>query len=93
MPRFWTVSNHELREMATATHIHYYLNSKLYSTQFVFAPSFARRSMSVHCHGEITRVASPGDTVTITGIFLPQKYEGFKGMQAGLITDTYLHGE
>lgn len=48
------------------------------------------RSMSVHCHGELTRISSPGDVVTIDGIFLPQRYDGFKAMKAGLITDTYL---
>ena len=28
------------------------------------------RSMSVHCRGELTRLASPGDVVTIDGVFL-----------------------
>jgi DNA replication licensing factor MCM7 len=50
------------------------------------------RSMSVHCRGELTRLATPGDVVTIDGIFLPQKIaeSGYRAMQAGLVSTTYL---
>src|SRR5690349_4723641 len=48
------------------------------------------RSMTVHLVGEQTRTVTPGDTVYITGIFLPVPYTGFKALRAGLITDTYL---
>lgn len=50
------------------------------------------RSMNVHCRGELTRVASPGDVVTIDGVFLPQRIaeSGYRAMRAGLITTTYL---
>ena len=33
---------------------------------------------------------SPGDVVTVSGIFLPMPYTGFKAMRAGLTADTYL---
>jgi DNA replication licensing factor MCM7 len=50
------------------------------------------RSMSIHCRGELTRLASPGDIVTVDGIFLPQRIaeSGYRAMKAGLITTTYL---
>ena len=31
------------------------------------------RSLTVHCRGELTRIASPGNEVTIDGVFLPQR--------------------
>ena len=46
--------------------------------------------MTVHLVGDITRTVSPGDSVYISGIFLPIPYTGFKALRAGLITDTYL---
>ena len=52
------------------------------------------RSMSVHCHGELTRQASPGDVIIIDGIFLPIKSSensgGYQGLKSGLLTTTYL---
>ncbi|KAI9346991.1 MCM2/3/5 family-domain-containing protein [Obelidium mucronatum] len=48
------------------------------------------RSMTVHLVEELTRQVSPGDTVHITGIFMPVPYVGFKAIRAGLLTDTYL---
>ena len=48
------------------------------------------RSITVHCRGELTRQCAPGDTVTLSGIFLPQRFSGFRGMKAGLISDTFL---
>ena len=48
------------------------------------------RTMSVHCHGELTRVAKPGDMVTLAGIFMPVRFSGLKALRAGLIADTYL---
>lgn len=50
------------------------------------------RSMSVYCRGELTRLASPGDVVTIDGVFLPQRLaeSGYRAMKAGLISTTYL---
>lgn len=48
------------------------------------------RSMTVHAYGENTRVALPGDQVTISGIFLPVPYSGFRQIRAGLLSDTYL---
>ncbi|ORY47747.1 MCM-domain-containing protein [Rhizoclosmatium globosum] len=48
------------------------------------------RSMTVHLCEELTRTCSPGDTVHITGVFMPVPYVGFKALRAGLLTDTYL---
>lgn len=53
------------------------------------------RSMSVHCRGEMTRQATPGDVVTIDGIFLPQRVaeSGYGAMKAGLISTTFLEAQ
>mmetsp|Transcript_44388 Transcript_44388/g.79633 ORF Transcript_44388/g.79633 Transcript_44388/m.79633 type:complete len:912 (-) Transcript_44388:151-2886(-) len=53
------------------------------------------RSMSVHCRGELTRLASPGDVVTIDGVFLPQRVaeSGFRAMKAGLVATTFLEAQ
>ena len=53
------------------------------------------RSMSVHCRGELTRVVSPGDVVTIDGVFLPQRVaeSGYRAMVAGLISTTFLEAQ
>jgi DNA replication licensing factor MCM7 len=54
------------------------------------------RSMSVYCRGELTRVTSPGDVVTIDGIFLPRRLggdTGFAAMKAGLISTTFLEAQ
>jgi DNA replication licensing factor MCM7 len=53
------------------------------------------RSMSVYCRGELTRVAFPGDVITVDGVFLPQRLAegGFIAMKAGLITTTYVEAQ
>ena len=53
------------------------------------------RSMSVQARGELTRVATPGDVVTIDGVFLPQRLaeSGFGAMKAGLISTTFLEAQ
>jgi DNA replication licensing factor MCM7 len=53
------------------------------------------RSMSVHCRGEMTRLCTPGDIVTIDGIFLPQRVaeSGYRAMMAGLISTTFLEAQ
>jgi DNA replication licensing factor MCM7 len=48
------------------------------------------RSIVIHCHGETTRTCGPGDVVTVSGIFLALKLEGFKAMKSGLQADTYI---
>ena len=48
------------------------------------------RSLTVHVRGTLTRQASAGDAVSITGVFLPVPFTGYKAMRAGLIADTYL---
>lgn len=48
------------------------------------------RSMTVICRGEITRLAQPGDHVSITGVFLPLLKHGYNQIAQGLLSDTYL---
>ncbi|KAK4659032.1 Mini-chromosome maintenance protein 7 [Podospora pseudocomata] len=48
------------------------------------------RTLTVLCYGTLVRKVHPGDTVDISGIFLPTPYTGFQAMRAGLLTDTYL---
>ena len=51
------------------------------------------RSMTIYANGECTRIASPGDLVKVTGIFLPTPYTGFKQIRAGLLSDTYVQAQ
>ncbi|KAB8233328.1 DNA replication licensing factor MCM7 [Aspergillus alliaceus] len=51
------------------------------------------RTMTVHCHGSLTRQLNPGDVVDIAGIFLPTPYTGFRAIRAGLLTDTYMEAQ
>ncbi|KAJ6103704.1 DNA replication licensing factor MCM7 [Penicillium sp. IBT 16267x] len=51
------------------------------------------RTLTVHCHGALTRTVNPGDIVDIAGIFLPTPYTGFRAIRAGLLTDTYLEAQ
>ncbi|XP_064455547.1 DNA replication licensing factor mcm7-like [Ornithodoros turicata] len=48
------------------------------------------RTMTVFVRGELTRSAQPGDHIAITGIFLPLLRTGFRQIQGGLLSDTYL---
>ena len=51
------------------------------------------RTMTIHCHGTLTRQLNPGDLVDIAGIFLPTPYTGFRAIRAGLLTDTYIEAQ
>lgn len=51
------------------------------------------RTMVVHLKGTLVRSASPGELIDITGIFMPRPYTGFRGLKAGLLTDTVLNGQ
>ncbi|KAJ5281715.1 DNA replication licensing factor MCM7 [Penicillium angulare] len=51
------------------------------------------RTLTIHCHGALTRSLNPGDVVDIAGIFLPTPYTGFRAIRAGLLTDTYLEAQ
>ena len=46
--------------------------------------------MTIHLFGNTTRSMSPGDVVNVSGIFIPTPFQGFRGVKAGLISDTYL---
>lgn len=48
------------------------------------------RTMTVFVRGELTRLSQPGDHISITGIFLPLLRSGFRQIQGGLLSDTYL---
>ena len=49
------------------------------------------RSITVYVMGELTRLCTCGDKVTMSGIWLPLPVTGFRAMRAGLTTNTYLH--
>ena len=51
------------------------------------------RTMTVHCYGNTSRCAVPGDQITVSGIFLPTPYSGFRQIRAGLLSDTYLEAQ
>lgn len=53
------------------------------------------RSLSVYCRGELTRQASPGDVITVDGVFLPQRVadSGYRAMKAGLVTTLYVEAQ
>ncbi|ODV59829.1 DNA replication licensing factor MCM7 [Ascoidea rubescens DSM 1968] len=51
------------------------------------------RTLSVHINGDLVRTLNPGDSVDITGIYLPSPYTGFRALKAGLLTDTYLEAQ
>lgn len=51
------------------------------------------RSLTILCHGSMTRKINPGDIIDCGGIFLPTPYTGFKAIRAGLLTDTYLEAQ
>lgn len=54
------------------------------------------RSLSVYCRGELTRLANPGDIITVDGVFLPQKVTegGFRSARnAGLMATLYLEAQ
>mmetsp|Transcript_11354 Transcript_11354/g.22182 ORF Transcript_11354/g.22182 Transcript_11354/m.22182 type:complete len:797 (-) Transcript_11354:151-2541(-) len=48
------------------------------------------RSMTIHAKGSCTRQCSPGDSVEVVGIFLPEKLSAFQQMRIGLVMNTYL---
>ncbi|KAI9842011.1 MAG: Mcm2-7 hexameric complex component [Thelocarpon superellum] len=51
------------------------------------------RTLTIHCHGSLTRQINPGDVIDVGGIFLPTPYTGFRAIKAGLLTDTYLEAQ
>ena len=48
------------------------------------------RSLTVVARGELTRCVTAGDVVSLSGIFTPTPFTGFRAMRAGLITDTFI---
>jgi len=46
------------------------------------------RTIKVICKGEVTRKCSPGDMVSVTGIFMPSPFYGYR--RGGLHQDTFL---
>jgi DNA replication licensing factor MCM7 len=53
------------------------------------------RSLSVYCRGELTRLANPGDVITVDGVFLPQRVAegGYRAMKAGLMATLFLEAQ
>jgi len=48
------------------------------------------RSITVYARGTVTRQAAPGDHVSLSGVYLPIKKEGFRAMSSGLLSETYM---
>jgi DNA replication licensing factor MCM7 len=48
------------------------------------------RALTIYARGENTRLCRPGDHVGVTGIFLPVLKTGFRQMQQGLLSDTFI---
>jgi DNA replication licensing factor MCM7 len=48
------------------------------------------RRMKAKLYGNNVRKCAPGETVTLSGIFLPMVYTGYRGLRAGLLHDNYL---
>lgn len=51
------------------------------------------RSLTIHVNGDLVRSMNPGDTVDVSGIFMPAPYTGFRAIKAGLLTETYLEAQ
>ena len=48
------------------------------------------RTATVQVRGENTRVCKPGDDVTISGVFLPERISPYQQMQQGLVATTFI---
>merc|ERR1719189_588708 len=48
------------------------------------------RTVTVYCTGDLTRQCTPGDHVSVSGIYLPLKKEGYMAMNSGLVSDTFI---
>lgn len=49
------------------------------------------RTVTVYLTGERTRSCTPGDLITVDGVFLPAPNQGFRAMRSGqLVSDTYV---
>jgi DNA replication licensing factor MCM7 len=42
------------------------------------------RTMNIIAKGVNTRRCAPGDIITVTGVYMPQLYQGFQAMRLGL---------
>lgn len=51
------------------------------------------RALTIHVNGDLVRSMNPGDTVDVSGIFMPSPYTGFRALKAGLLTETYLEAQ
>merc|ERR1719362_335619 len=48
------------------------------------------RMVTVYARGEVTRAATPGDHVSVCGVYLPIQRTGFAAIAQGLLSDTFL---
>ncbi|KAK6457277.1 DNA replication licensing factor MCM7 [Scheffersomyces xylosifermentans] len=51
------------------------------------------RSLTINVNGDLVRSMNPGDTVDVSGIFMPSPYTGFRALKVGLLTETYLEAQ
>ena len=48
------------------------------------------RSLTIVARGELTRCVTAGDIVSLSGIFMPKPFTGYRRIRAGLISDPYV---
>jgi len=48
------------------------------------------RSLTVLCYGDLTRVAMPGDAVTVTGVYTPYQLPWYRSRTKGVMQEMYL---
>lgn len=48
------------------------------------------RTITVMAHGELTRRCTPGDHISVSGVFLPIERSGFRFRTGGLTADTFI---
>lgn len=51
---------------------------------------FFSQPVQVRAFGDMTRRCVPGDIVSVSGMFLPSPFAGFRAIRAGLTADVYL---
>lgn len=63
----------------------------MYLCAWFWVCSDAVPSRTVHDAACLSRAI--GDLITVAGVFLPIRYQGFRALKAGLITDTFLEAQ
>lgn len=48
------------------------------------------RTIKILAKGTNTRKCGPGDIISVTGVYMPAPFVGFKAVRAGLTHDTFI---